>query len=307
MTVRVPLLYLTLAVLPLACAGDRDSGAMEESEGEAAVGMDDAAAVAAITDEFVAHYNLHHASMVADLYKDDGIRLNANGSIDEGREAIAASLEATMAAAPVLSVTPADQKLIGDWAVTRGTYSVDANPEGMDAVTYGGSYLSVAEKVDGEWKIALTITNYDAPRPEGWAFADPGEAPDEVMDGPFADLISGYQTHYNLGHPSMVADYYADDAAVAFADSPMIQGRAAIEAALEQAMVQGSPQLEVHNAGTWDLGDGWYIDGGWYEVTASTPDGERARSGTYVTLASIAEDGTATIHWMVTNGWPADM
>jgi uncharacterized protein (TIGR02246 family) len=306
---RLPF-YLTLSVFAVACGGDSgDAGAMAESEAEAEaeVVVDDAAAVAAIAEGFVTHYNLHHASMVADLYTDEGIRLNANGEVNEGRDAIAASMEVAMGASPTLAVTPAEQRIIGDWAVTRGTYGVEVTPEGMEMMAYGGSYLSVAQKMDGEWKIALTITNYDSPRPDGWNWIAPDSDSEPVTDGPFAELIAGYMTHYNLGHAGMVADYYAEDASVAFADGPWLEGRAAITAGLEDAMAAGSPQLTVHNAGTWDMGESMYLDGGWYEVAVTTPDGEMTRGGTYVSVVSRGDDGSSQIHWMVSNGWPAGM
>ena len=75
---------------------------------------------------------------------------------------------------------------------------------------------------------------------------------------------------------------------------------------LEERMAMSGSQLAIHDAGTWDLGEGWYIDGGWYSLTFTTPDGEMVRGGSYVTLASKADDGSSQMQWVVTNGGPVD-
>ena len=61
-------------------------------------------------------------------------------------------------------------------------------------------------------------------------------------------------------------------------------------------------QIEIHDVGTLDLGGGWALDGGWFVVTATTPDGPMAQEGTYMNLVRQQPDGTWKIHWAVSNG-----
>ena len=115
---------------------------------------------------------------------------------------------------PQITFTGGENMFFGDRAVGWGTYSTEGTtPDG--AVTTSGAYMTTFLKVDGDWKIQGLITNFDADPPEGFAYADPPtEAPEPNTENAPAmgDLISAYQTHYNLGHPTMVADFYLDDA-----------------------------------------------------------------------------------------------
>ena len=116
--------------------------------------------------------------------------------------------------------------------------------------------------------------------------------------------MAAYTQHYNLGHASVVAGLYTDSAFSAFGDAPAKQGRAAIQAYLTEQMAQGSPQLTIHEVGTTEFPDGWAIDGGWFEVKATTPQGPAARMGGYMLLARRGADNSWKIHWSVTNSGP---
>lgn len=296
---RLPL-YLFLGVFTVACSGD--AGARAENA-EPAMEIDaDPAATAALEDMragFVQHYNLHHASMAADYYVEDGLTLLANGTVNVGREAITANLEAVMALNPTLAVENHEQMVFGDVAVTRGEYSVDFAPEGADAMTVSGYFMSVANNVDGEWKLANLLSNYSAPPPEGTPMATPDEGPPPDLEGhAWADMTAAWATHFNLGHASMVADLYAEDAVTMWGDESMAEGRAAITAALEADMAEGSPQIELHDVMIRDLGDGWHVGTGWYDQT--TEDGTES-SGAYMVLTSTAADGSTVIHWDASN------
>ena len=89
-------MWILFAVVAIAACG----GAAEEpatgSADTAAVAdetaMDDGAAIRALVGDIVLHYNMHHASMVADFYTDDAVVLGANGSVLRSREDRVASL-----------------------------------------------------------------------------------------------------------------------------------------------------------------------------------------------------------------------
>jgi len=290
-----PLLILLLIVTACAPAAPEP-----EPEAEAAP-IDDAAAVAALSDEYVLHYNLGHADVVADMYTADAVALLADGSVSMGREAIQAALEVAMASGPTLSLEAADSMVMGDAAVVRGSYSVEIAAEGADPVSFGGNYISGFARVDGEWKLSAVLGNYDAPPGENVPSAPaPTETPEDMTDGPFVAFAASYAEHFNMGHPTVVAAMYADDAVAAFADGPLLEGNAAIEADLTER-ADGSTQLAIHVIGSEDIGDGWHFGGGWYEATASTEDGEQSQVGNWIGLLSTDADGTHKFVWAVSN------
>ncbi|MFQ5690267.1 MAG: YybH family protein [Gemmatimonadota bacterium] len=296
-----------LALVGLAAAAcSREAGeATTDSTIEMAAPSAEVSALNALTTSFAERYNAHDPAAVADFYTDDALTLSADGSVNEGREAITASLERAMAASPTLELTTDDVKVFEQGAVARGHYGVQVTPEDGEPLAWTGSYMTVFTRPDDEWKISLVITNYDSPPPEGVATAEgPSEAPEEA--GAMGDLISAYQEHFNLGHAAMVADLYTEDAVAAFANQPVAEGRDAIESALAESYAPGSPQLEIHDVGTLDLGEGWKLDGGWYRLTATTDAAAAPQVGSYVILCQQAEDGNWKIQWAVSNGHPAE-
>jgi uncharacterized protein (TIGR02246 family) len=154
---------------------------------------------------------------------------------------------------------------------------------------------------NGAWKIRVVVTNYDAPPPEGLprAAADSSVPPE---NGTMKDLANEFATHHNMGHASVVAGLYTDDAIVAFANAKPVQGRAAIEAALTALMAEGSPQIAIHDVGTTQLDAEWALDGGWYELKPKTGT---ATAGVYMSLVHKAQDGTWKIHRSISNSGPA--
>ncbi len=296
-------IFLALfAVVAIAACG----GAAEEPAAvpEEAPMMDDAAAIAALADEFVVHYNLHHASMVNDYYTDEGIVLAANGSVLMGAEARLAYMEAEMAGNPTLAVETDDVMVFGDAAAAHGSYAVEIAPEGADATSVTGNWMGSYEKVDGDWKIALLLTNYDGDPPEN--LPDPmgtGEAPPEQEDSPLAELLGYYATHFNMGHGGMVASRYTEDAMTAIAGRPKLEGRAAIEESLNARIEEmGSPQLTIHIVGSEEVSDDFVIGGGRYEMAAEAGDS----TGAFFILAKRGDDGNLQIQWAVSNGLPVN-
>jgi uncharacterized protein (TIGR02246 family) len=282
---------LGLVLLSAACAEPPD----EDPETTAR------SAIEELRDAWVTHYNLHHPDMVADLYTDDAFVASGDMTLAEGRDEVEAMHRDAMEAAPTVQVGIEDVRLFQDQAVGWGPYSIDfTGPDGEPA-SVAGTYLSLLRRVDAEWRIAGRVANFDSPMPEGFQWADPGEAPTEAST--MTAFIQEYETHWNLQHPDMVADLYADDAVVAFADSPVVRGRQALEQSIRQNMDQFPSTLDVHGVETIDLGPGWALDGGWYEL-ASADDGEPVQWGVYMILLGETEDGEWRIHWHVNNGRP---
>jgi uncharacterized protein (TIGR02246 family) len=261
-----PTLPIFVGLAVASCAGETGDATAEMEMAEPAVEdvvSADEAALNAFAASYAEHYNMGHASMVAEMHAADAMTLLANGSVNEGMEAITASLEEAMAPSPTLSIDVGDTMVFGDWAVARGAYGVDVTPEGAEAISTSGHYMTVFSRQQDAWKIAFLITNYDAVPPEGFPSVE-GDAEPPVEEGTMTDLVAAYVEHFNAGHASMVAGLYAEDAVSAFSNLPLAEGRAAIEATLGERLAMGSPQLTLHDVGTLDLGDGWAVDGGWY-------------------------------------------
>jgi uncharacterized protein (TIGR02246 family) len=298
-----------VALLAISCGGEpaddeMATDAAAESAGEDAAVSADEAAIDALRLDYVQHYNMHHASVVADLYADSAVWMGANGSVLEGRDQILASLEAEMGGTPTLNISTRELMVFGDHAVAIGDYDVQTTAPDVGAVSVAGHHLALFNRVDGQWKINAVVTNYNAEPPDGLpAMMYEGDAPPE--DGTMTELVTAYETHFNLGHADMVADLFTDDAVAAFGNLPLSQGRAAAEAALQQRIAMGdSPQVDIHDVYTMELGDGWAIDAGWYEITATGEAGPVGQSGTYVNLVRRQADGSWKIHWLVSNGQP---
>lgn len=310
---------LVIVLLVVACAPqpaeDAEPAPEPEAETEAETAeeaepaaMDEAAAVDEVRAAYVRHYNAGDAQAVADLHTEDAVSLLANGGVYDGRAAILASLEEALADGPTAQVDPVDTMVMQDMAAQIGSYEVQMEPAEGDMVRFGGSFMTVLRNVDGAWKIAALITNYDSEPPEGLpAGSVPEEEPEPLTDHPLAEATAAYEGHFNAGDAAGVAGLYAEDAWAAFADAPAVQGRDAIEAAVAERMAQGASQVAIHTVGVEELGDGWYAAGGWTEITVSTDAGEMPQASNWIALSRTAEDGSRQIQWIVTNVARADM
>ena len=294
---KIPAVFLALLIA--ACSADTEQASEASATPELSA---DEMALNQLRDDWALHYNMGHASVVAGYYADDAWSLPANVTNLEGRDAIEADMAATMeAVSPQISFSGGENMIFGDRAVAMGPYSLEAtSPDGP--VTSSGTYLVTFTKLEGEWKIQGGITNYDAEPPEGFAYGDISDPPEN--DGTMGDLVGSYETHWNLGHPSMVADLYADDAMAAFADLPTSEGREDIGSLLAERMEANPVDLTINDVGTIDFGDGWALDGGWYQMDGKD-GGDALRVGMYLLLLNETDDGWR-IKWAVTNGKPAD-
>lgn len=296
MKLRLPLLLLLGSALAAACGGE----AADPPEVSAASA--DTAALEKIREDYVGHYNMHHASVVADFYSDSAIYLGADGSVDQGKAAILAGLEGGMAGKPTLGLATEETIFKGDHAITRGTYTLGVTPPGAASpLNVSGNYMTHFMRENGAWKIRAVVTNYDAQPPEGMPRA-PADSSEPPENGTMKDLANEFTTHHNMGHASVVAGLYTEDAIVAFPNSKPVQGRAAIEAALTALMAEGSPQITVHDVGTLPLDAEWALDGGWYQITSKTA---AATAGIYFSLLRKGQDGAWKIHRAISNSGPA--
>jgi len=250
---------------------------------------------------YVEHFNEGHADRVAALFADDAWSLPADGLLLEGRTEIQNSLERAFLFAPVVDITMTDRLVLGDVGVALGTYRTSLTLEDDARVSYGGSWLNLMRKVAGEWRIAGTIVNYDAVRPQGWRWSYAAEGDLPADEGTMAEAVERYATHWSMGRADMVAQTYVEDAVVSFPSGGWLRGRAAVAASLGENMPEGST-ITVHDVATLPLAEGWALDGGWYAVEGA--DGARLWGGAYVHLMRRQRDGSWKIHWALANALP---
>jgi ketosteroid isomerase-like protein len=295
---------VVFGLLITACAPEAEQAAEEMAEATTQEYESAGSLIATLESNYEEHYNLGHASMVADLYADDAIVMNANSAVNKGRDAITASLEEFITTfSPVLTINPAEQVMVGDWVVDRGSYTQEISPEGGDAVTLSGYYMSLSQRTEEGLRLHRLAVNSDGPPPI--PMPGPEMVETEAMSGgPLADLIALYAEHYNMGHESMVSDLYTEDGVSMFAEAPASNGRAAIEAAIAERMGEGSPQLTIMDAETVMLGEGWAVDRGHYTVEATVEGQSVTQSGTYMSLCREMDDGSWKLHWGLTNAVP---
>lgn len=292
MDIRHRWIILPVALLAGACQAADDAAPAD--------GVDATVGIDALRASYVEHYNMGHPAIVADMYAEDAVGLMADGSVLLGREAIAAGLAEQLAASPELALTQLDDMAFGDTVVTIGTWSVTVTPEeGAEPVTRGGHYMAAHTPGDEGWQVAGVITNYDSRQPaEALQGTRPAEPPTE--ESTMGALLGAYEAAWNAGDAAGLAALYAEDAWAAFADLPAVQGRAAIEQAMEQR-VRG--EMDLHGVNTVDLGDGWKVDGGWLQITGDGDD----FIGNYWIVTRAEGDGEPVIHWAVSNGRPASV
>ena len=297
MKVRNLLFPILIVAFPAACTTQDDAGSDTDAAAAVEASADDAA-LSALRNSYIEHFNLGHADMVAAMYADSAVTLFANGGVQLGREEIEAGLAESMGAFGVLAITREDLHLIGDNAVARGAWSSTTAVEGADDAVVSGHYMTWFARVDGEWKIQIVASNYDSEQPPEAHLGAISENVPEMDDDELDDLMTAYEEAYAAGDASAIAMLYTENAHASFASQPAVEGRAAIEAVLAEGV---SGTADIHAKGTEDLGDGWSINGGWYEIM----DDSGHSVGSYLLLAQATENGGHQIHWLVSNGRPA--
>ena len=130
---------------------------------EAQEGSERSEVRAAIDDgnaSYIAAYAQSDAAALAKVYDPDGSRLNDNGRMDRGRDAIAASVgEFLSRVGPVrVRLETVDMWIVGDQAYETGIWSYTFTPPGEDERTLGGRYVTVwRQQTDGDWKILADL------------------------------------------------------------------------------------------------------------------------------------------------------
>lgn len=295
MKIRTLLVLLFAGTFGMACAPADDAPATDDAAAEASAVSEDQAAVEAISASYQEHFNMGHASVVADLYHDDAVGLFADGSVNMGKEEILAAIEGSMPAFSNLVINREATQMGEGLAVTRGTWTADiANADG-DPIANGGRYMTAfRQDEEGSWKIQVVLVNYDSEQPpEMWAGGVSPDIDGSEDDGT-ADLIAAYEAAWNAGDAAGVAAMWAEDAHAALTMAPTMEGREAITAFMEERI---GGTLDIHSKETMQMGGGWSLNGGWWAVTGV----DEPFGGTYLGLVWTGEDGTSVFKWGISN------
>lgn len=309
---RIRLLAPFLAVAVLACTAEtadqaEDTAMVEETQEPADTqeyaSEEDAAALAAVFEYYETHYNMGHGSMVADVFQEDGLFVSGVSGIVAGREAIAEAFQGNMdSASPQVDIEVDDQMIAGDLGVARGTFSYEPTAEGATGGA-SGYWMSLADRTEDGWKLRGIVSNVDSEQERpNFTHADlpPGEG--DMGTELVADGAEYYQTHFNMGHPDMVAARYAEDAVAMMGGRSAVTGREAIAAALKEYTDQGA-QLTISPWAAEPFGEDMVVGLGTFTMEL---EGQTAE-GHYTGLYRVLDDGTTQIVWALTSVNPPAM
>lgn len=100
------------------------------------------------------------------LWTDNGIQMPPNEPAKIGKEQILARMKPLFDQFIIkIPITCKEVRVAGDWAFSRGTYTLSTTPKaGGETTKVSGKYLTIFERqADGSWKIARDCFNYNAP------------------------------------------------------------------------------------------------------------------------------------------------
>ena len=109
---------------------------------------------------YIKAYAHEDAAALAQVYDPDGARLNSNGLMARGREAIAASVGAFLKrVGPVrVRLETVDMWVTGDHAYETGIWTYTYTPPDAAERTIGGRYVTVwRQHSDGRWRILADL------------------------------------------------------------------------------------------------------------------------------------------------------
>jgi uncharacterized protein (TIGR02246 family) len=128
---------------------------------------EDRAAIKELIDKQVETSLARDFDALSELFTEDAIYMQPNYPIHQGKEAVLAFIEAF----PTLTeftVEIFEMKGYGDLAFMRGSYTFEANVEGMESpIQDKGKWIDIVRKEnDGSWRLARVIYSSDLPLPE---------------------------------------------------------------------------------------------------------------------------------------------
>ncbi|MEJ2539891.1 MAG: SgcJ/EcaC family oxidoreductase [Gemmatimonadota bacterium] len=293
--------FLTAVLL----AGCGEPPAEEGASMPEASAVTDQEAIAALADSWETRYNAQEPERVAALYVADAWTAPAEGGWLEGREQIRGWVAENTAGASTAEIEPMETVILGDRALGMGRYSVTTTGPDGNPMEISGAYMNALSKVDGEWRIVGSMSNYDSPRPAGWEWGTmPEEETPPDFENQFSGLVESFQEAWNAGDAAAIGELYVDGALAAFSNAPIANGPSGVEATLAERMEPGM-SLEIHQVEADQIDETHWGSGGWYATEDS--DGNTVQSGMWWNIYEIQDDGSPKIVWTMTNAFPMAM
>lgn len=114
-----------------------------------------------------------------------------------------------------------------------------------------------------------------------------------------AAYVADWETHFNMGHGSMVADYFTDTGLMWSASSGIAFGKENIAALLQGSIDMASPQITIEMIDQIIVGDRAVAYGTF--STQATVDGQAAGNSGYWTSYAEMFDGEWKTHGLISN------
>ncbi|RMG63162.1 MAG: nuclear transport factor 2 family protein [Calditrichaeota bacterium] len=153
--IKGPILLVAAAFLLSGCARQEQGNSTADRE-----------AISLQNQRFARAYSQGDAATLAGLYTQDAYALAPGNRVWEGRQAIRDGIQKELSAGQMqLQVQTVSLTLLDDHAYEVGTYTIRVEPEGSEAFTDHGKYLTVWQKqADGSWLIRADAYNSSTPR-----------------------------------------------------------------------------------------------------------------------------------------------
>lgn len=113
----------------------------------------------------------------------------------------------------------------------------------------------------------------------------------------YAGMAEAWEAAYNEGSAAAVAAMYVEDGMRMPPHAPVVTGREAIEAQIQQGMEQGLVKIEITTVDSKDLGDEGWARGTW---TGMDAEGNTLDSGKWVQIGKKV-DGKWYAHFDIWN------
>ncbi|MCB0105009.1 MAG: SgcJ/EcaC family oxidoreductase [Caldilineaceae bacterium] len=186
------------------------------------------AAVNAIWDEYEASVIAGDIDRWIAQWTDDGVQMPPNEPFVEGKENIYARVGANMAAGPTdeFVITPLEITSAGDWAYSRGVYTVTFPLGDGEQGFLDGKFMTILQRQpDGTWKIHRDIFNSNV-QPAAPAAAEDVDmaAVTEAVNALWAE----YEASVEAGDADRWGELWVDDGVKYPPDGPLLEGKAAI-------------------------------------------------------------------------------
>ena len=259
--------------------------------------QDVTAAVNAIWDEYEAGVVAGDVDRWIAQWTDDGVQMPPNEQFVEGKDNIYARVGARMQAGPTdeMEITALETQSAGDWAYSRGVYSVAFPLDNGEQGFVDGKFMTILQRQpDGSWKIHRDIFNSNVPPAPVAAPATDAEAVSEAINAVWRE----YEASILAGDPDRWIQLWEEDGVQLPPGNPPVAGKEAIYDRISNDLASTAySEFAITNEDVEVNGDLAFARGN-YVVTFAPKSGGEAMDldGKYMTIFRQQPDGSWKIH-----------